>query len=139
MTLSQVLKLAAAFGLDLDAVKKIALEQGIPFARQHIINHCDRQMNKAVPKILANLATKAPLDGQQRRDLDGVLFEDWEYLCHESLYLLVKAVLKRGGAVVDGWRDSHVSKVLALVSVEDHSTPEAVVRATLGAELEVTF
>jgi hypothetical protein len=139
MGLTELLKLAALVGVDLNTLRKLVIEQGIPAGQKLVQNHVRGRMAKAVPKILANLATKAPLDGQNRKDKDGVEFEPWAYLCHESLYLLVKAFIRKGGLFVDGWRDSHLAKVLSEVAGADHSTPEAVVQATLEAEMRVTF
>ena len=139
MILSDLLKLAKSFGLSREYLTKLALEQGIPFARSWVMNEAREKMTKAVPKIVANLAAKAPLDGQKRKDKDGIEFDDWAFLAHEALYLLVKAVVRKGGLFIDGWRDAHLSKVLALVADSDKSTPEAVIRATMEAELAVTF
>lgn len=138
-SLPGLLRIAAMFGLNVGTLKQLALDKGVPAVHDFLRDHSQKAMNAAVPHILSNLATKAPLDGQKRTDKDGIEFEDWAYLSHESLYLLVKAVVKKGSDVIDGVRDADLAKVLAIVGRADHGTPEAVVRATLAAEIEVFF
>ena len=139
MTLADLLKIAAAFGIDKAYLRQLVIEEGLPFARRWVKGEIRERMEARIPKILKNLAQKAPLDGKKRKDKDGVEWEDWQFLCHESLYLLVKVVVIRGGLFVDGWRDAHLSKVMASVESGERSTPEAVVRATMDAELDLTF
>jgi hypothetical protein len=139
-SLPGLLRIASLFGLDLDHLRDLAIREGLPVARKFVMDYCQRTAESAVPKIVKNLKDKAPLDGQRRKDKDGVEFSDWEFLAHESLYLIIKAVIKKGGAIIDHVRDSDLNKVLQLVSVApDLTTPEAVVRATLAAEMQVVF
>lgn len=139
MSLTALLKTAALFGFDTADLKKMALEQGVQFTRDWLKGQLRERMEAAVPGILQNLEKKAPLDGKRRTDKDGVEFSDREFLAHESLYLVVKSILKKGGPVIDGWRDAHLAKVLAFVNTAAPTTPEAVVRAVIDAELAVTF
>lgn len=140
MNLAGLLKLAALVGLDLEALKRIVLAEGEAAGERFLKNFIRERMENAVPGILTNLATKAPLDGQKRTDKDGVEFSAEDYFLHESLYLLVKSVVKKGGPFIDGWRDAHVIKDLAAVNAQPGAeTREALLARLIDAEIEQTF
>jgi len=139
MSLAPILKVAALFGLDLDDLRRLAVEQGLPAARQFVLDFVRRKLNRAKPRILANLAEKAPIDGQNRTDLDGIVMTDREYFVHEADYLCVKAILKKGGAVIDAIRDKHFPKVVGKVLATGANTQAALLDALVDAEVELTF
>ena len=138
MTLKQLLKLAAAFGINLDLVKKIAVEQGIPAAREFVVNVVRAKMTQAIPKALKNLEKKAPLDGQRRTDKDGVEMSDIEYFLHELDFLLWKAALKIGHAA-NVLRDTHIGKMWAAVNGQVGETREALASRLVAEEIRLTF
>lgn len=141
MSLAAILKFAALFGLDLDDLRDLAKRQGLPAARQFVIDYCRRRMTRAKPGILTNLAGKAPLDGKRRKDLDGIEMEDWQFFLHEADYLVIRAVVRRGGEIIDEIRDRHFPKLLTAIEASPTrpATAEALVDALIEAEIELTF
>ena len=138
MTLKQLLKYAAAFGIDLDLVKKIALEQGVPAAREFVVSHVRKQMSAAIPKAFKNLEKKAPLDGQRRTDKDGVEMSDIEFFLHELDFLLWKAALGIGHAA-NIMRDTHIGKMWLAVNGQVGETREALAGRLVAEEIRLTF
>jgi len=139
MSLAAILKVAALFGLDLNSLRQLAISQGIPAARAFVLDYARKKLNRAKPRILANLAEKAPLDGQNRTDLDGIEMTDREYFVHEADYPCVKAVIRHGGKVIDAIRDKHFPKVVGKVLSTGASTQAALLDALVDAEVELTF
>jgi hypothetical protein len=111
-TLTGLLTLARALGFgkeQLAELRRIAEEQGIAFAQMKLREWVEERMRSA---DLSSIRTKAALDGKRRKDKDGIEFSDREYFLHEADYLLWKAVLRKGGPVIDrAFRDTHFPKV----------------------------
>lgn len=142
MNLASLLKIARLFGLELADIRRLVNEQGIPAARDFIEEQIRKRVQKKKVAILKNLATKAPLDGQKRRDLDGIEMNAAQFFTHEGLYLQVKAVLRRGGLAVDGVRDVLFPKVWALVESDVaniNNDPAELFDLVQEAALEVVF
>jgi hypothetical protein len=146
MTLAQLLKLAQALGLpavDLNKLKQLVIDEGIERGQEFVRTWVRGTLEKAQPAILANLKTKAPIDGQKRRDKDGIEMSDAEFFIHEADYLLVKRIIRKGGAAKDAVRDRHfpkvASRVLAAVPEGQLRTQENLLNRLIHEEVELTF
>jgi hypothetical protein len=139
ISLAGLRKLAGVLGVSLVDLERIAIEQGVPVARQFLQNYCRGAALKAKPRILKNLSDKAPLDGKRRKDKDGVDMSDKEFFIHEAAYLVIKSVVKKGGLFIDGIRDIHFPKLVASVIAAGGDTPEGLVDAWIDAQLNLVF
>lgn len=138
-SLAAVQKLAAVLGLSLMDLETLAVKEGLPAARQFLMNYCRGAAQKAKPKIVKNLKDKAPLDGKRRKDKDGVDMSDKEFFVHEAAYLVIKSVVKKGGLFIDGVRDLHFPKLVAGVIAAGGDTPEGLIDAWIDAQINLVF
>ena len=148
LSLPALKKIARMFGLDTGKLVELALEEGreqleknLPKARDWLIGELKEEALGQEAAIIANLRTKAPLDGRRRKDKDGNEFDDWAYFVHEATIKALHHFFKVN-QVSDAFRDAHLLRDLAYVEEKvpvAERTHETLYRALVESEIRIFF